>query len=74
VLKTKVDHPADDNRKQILIGKQGRWHEFGQDVQSVEQIRVCHQGQFNEFLYLPGSNEGPDSIVFTLCFVTGWMR
>ena len=74
VLKTKVDHPADDNRKQILIGKQGRWHEFAQDVQSVEEVRVGYQRQVNELLDLPVSKLGPDSIVLAPRFIAGRMR
>ena len=33
VLETEIDHPADHERKQIAVGKQGRRHDLGQDIQ-----------------------------------------
>src|SRR5262245_57198648 len=74
MLKAEVHHAANNERRQVLVAKQCRRHNLGQDVKSVEDIRVDHQGQVNEFLNLPASNLGPDSIVFALHLIAGRMR
>src|SRR5262249_24900600 len=51
-----------------------RRDDFGQDVHGVENIRVGHQWQVDEFLNLAASKVGPDSIVLALHLISGWMR
>ena len=62
------------SEQQVLVDKQRRRHDLGQNVQNVEDVRVGHQGQVNEFLDLPASKQGPDSIVFAPYFIAGRMR
>src|SRR5215831_19088440 len=59
---------------QVLIKTQSRRHDLTQDVQNVEELRAGYQRQVNEFLDLPVSKLGPDSIVFPPRFIAGRMR
>src|SRR4029077_12747776 len=56
MLEAEVDHPANDKRSQVLIGKQCRRHHLGQNVESGEGVRIVHQGQVNELFDRPASN------------------
>src|SRR5262249_16338704 len=51
-----------------------RRDDFGQNLPCVENFRVAHQWQLNEFLDGPASKLMPDSIVFALHLIAGWMR
>src|SRR6266849_10391853 len=59
---------------QLLVSKQCRRHDLGQDIKRVEEVWVGHQGPVNEFLDCPASKLGPDTIVFDLHLIAGWMR
>src|SRR5215469_9211224 len=64
MLEAQVHHMTNDERKQILVAVHCRRHGLGQHVQNVEDLRVGHQRQVNEFLDLPVSNQRPDSTIF----------
>src|ERR1700728_3101859 len=44
VLEAEVDHPANDEGSQVLIGKQCWGHNLGQNIESGEGVRIVHQG------------------------------
>src|ERR1700688_880588 len=66
VLEAEINHPANDERNQVLIGKQCRRHHLGQNIESGEGVRIAHQGHINKLLDRPASNLRPDSVVFAL--------
>ena len=57
VLETEIHHPADYERKQITVGKQGRRHDLGQNILGCEGQRVAHQRQINELLNRAASEQ-----------------
>src|SRR5262249_7019976 len=69
ILEAKVHQAACNERRQVLVAEQCGRRNLGQDVKSVEDISVGHQGQVNEFLDLPASYLGPDSVVFAHHFI-----
>src|SRR5216683_2041842 len=74
ILEAQIDHPANDERNQVLIGKQCRRHHLGQNIESGERVRIVHQGQVNKLLDRPASKLRPDSVVFASYFIAGGMR
>jgi len=73
VLEAEIHQAANNERRQVLVAKQCRRHNLGQDVHSVEEVPVGHQGQVDEFFDLSRSHHGPDSIVLAPYLVTGRM-
>src|SRR5262249_22879982 len=74
VLQAKADHPTDNESQESGIDEHRRCHDLCENVQNVEHIRIGHQGQVNEFLDLPVSQQGPDSVVFPQYGLLGRMR
>src|SRR5262249_48523229 len=74
VLETKIHHVADDQGRQVLVVVVCWGYDLGQDVQSVEDVRVGHHGQVHELLDLPTPKQGPDSVIFTQYLIPGRMR
>src|SRR3984893_4908905 len=56
MLDAEINHSANYERKQVLIGKQCRRHNLGQNIESSEGVRIVHQGQVNKFLDRSASN------------------
>src|SRR5882757_3579115 len=50
VLEAEIDHPANHEREQVLVGKQCRGHDLGQNIESRAALRIVHQRQVDEFL------------------------
>src|SRR3984893_14570077 len=56
MLEAEINHPANYERKQVLIGKQCRRHNLGQNIEIGEGVRIVHQGQVNKLLDRSASN------------------
>ena len=57
-------------KKQVAIGGDGGGKEDHQDAQGGFDLRVRHQRQIQQILYLPASEVLPDLIVFASHFLT----
>src|SRR5262249_35267671 len=74
VLQTEPDHPTNHESKKSSIGPQCRCHDLSEHIQHIEHIRIGDQGQVNEFLDLPVSQQGPDLVVFLPYLLFGRVR
>src|SRR6266404_3472027 len=71
VLEAEIHHPANDERRKIVVAVMC-WHDhFAQEVHSVEDLRVGHQGQVNQCLNFPATKLRPDAIVLAHYFIAG---
>jgi hypothetical protein len=73
MLETEVYHATNNEPRQVLVAKQCWRDNLGQNLESIEDIGVVHQWQFNEFFNQPGFQTETDLIVFALYSIAGGM-
>src|SRR5262249_55641308 len=64
VLQAEANHPRNHEIEKSRIDKHRRCHNLGENIQKVEHIWIGEQGQVNELLDLPASQQRPDLVVF----------
>src|SRR5579872_5207271 len=74
VLKAKVHHPADNQRRQTLVAKQSGCYSLSEDVENIQDIGIGHQGQIKQVFNLATSELGPNSIIFSLHLTSARIR
>src|SRR5262245_61150408 len=74
VLQAEADHPTNHQIKKLSIDEHRRCHDLSENIQHIEHIRIGNQGQVNQFLDLPVSQQGPELVVFSQYFLFGRVR
>ena len=75
MLEAEIDHAANDERTQVLIGKQRRRHELrSEHPESRGMSGSLIKGKSMSSSIVPASKLGPDPLVFAPHFIFGRMR
>src|ERR1700676_2657812 len=74
MLEAEIGHPANHEGEKVLVGKQCRRHDLGQNIESRAGLRVAHQRQVHELLDRTAPELRPNSLVFPSYVVFCRMR